>query len=142
MPPKEKPQRPTLFGLLGIYAIWLGALIAILTIPSLSFLGVLAGVLVLLVWLPCWAWVNWCLVTDHLPATYASVAVSLIVIVLLGLQLHLDVGSIGYRLVQSGWLEPREVGRLNWLEFILHLGVFYSLYPLWRWLRRAFERTS
>ena len=136
-----KPNRPTLTMLLGIYAIWISTIVAILTIPSLSFLGVLAGALVLFVWLPYWARVNWSIVADDLSATYATIIVSLILIVLLGLQFRYDVSSIGYRLVQSGWLEPREMGRLNWIEFVVHMSVFYSVYPAWRWFHRVFART-
>ncbi len=140
MTSKLKPNRPTLTILLGIYAIWISAIVAILTIPSLTFLGVLAGALVLFVWLPYWARSNWSIVTEDLPATYATITVSLILIVLLGLMFRYDASSIGYRLVQSGWLEPRETGRLNWIEFIVHMSVFYSVYPAWRWFRRAFAR--
>jgi hypothetical protein len=136
-----KPNRPTLIMLLVVYAIWISAIVAIITIPSLSFLGVLAGALVLFVWLPYWARVNWSIVADDLPATYATIAASLILIVLLGFVFRYDASSIGYRLVQSGWLEPREIGRLNWIEFIIHMGVFYSIYPAWRWFRRVFART-
>jgi hypothetical protein len=62
--------------------------------------------------------------------------------VLLGFVFRYNANSIGYRLVQSGWLEPREIGRLNWIEFVIHMGVFYSIYPAWRWFRRVFARAS
>ncbi len=136
-----KPHQPTLMMLLVVYAIWISAIVAIITIPSLSFLGILAVALVLFVWLPYWARVNWSSVADDLPATYATIAVSLILIVLLGFVFRYNASSIGYRLVQSGWLEPREIGQWNWIEFVIQMGVFYSIYPAWRWFRRAFART-
>jgi|GEM_PF-5934395 len=135
------PKRPTLTLMMAIYAVWIGSIIAIFTIPSLSFLGVLAAALVLFVWLPYWARTNWSFVVEDMPATYATIIVSVILMVLLGFIFRYDANTIGFRLVQSGWLEPRELGRLNGIEFVLHMGVFFSIYPTGRWLRRVFART-
>jgi hypothetical protein len=134
------PKPPSLVILLGIYSIWISAIVATITIPGFRFLGVLTCALVVFIWLPYWVCVNWSIVADDLPATYATIVVSLIVIVLLGLMFRYDASSIGYRLVKSGWLEPRELGLLNWIEFSLQMGLFYSIYPAWRWFRRAFTR--
>ncbi|MCP5557937.1 MAG: hypothetical protein H7A55_09320 [Verrucomicrobiaceae bacterium] len=136
-----KPNRPTLTVMIAIYTVWIGSIVAIFTIPSLSFLGVLAAALVLFVWLPYWARMNWSFVVEDMPATYATIIVSVILMVLLGFIFRYDAKTIGWRLVQSGWLEPRELGWLNFFEFVLHMGVFFSISPTWRWLRRVFART-
>lgn len=134
------PKPPTFVILLGIYSIWISAIVATITIPGFTFLGVLACALVVFIWLPYWVRVNWAIVAGDLPATYATIVVSLIVIVLLGFMFCYDANSIGYRLVKSGWLEPRELALLNWIEFIFQMGLFYSIYPTWHWFRRAFTQ--
>ena len=137
MKSNTKPNRPTLSMLLGIYTVWISAIVAIITMPSLSFLGVLAAALLLFVWLPYWARVNWTFVVNDLSATYATITVSLILLVLLGLMIHYSGESIHFRLVESGW-SPWLLNCIEWFSYVV---VIVGIGPTWRWFRRAFTRT-
>jgi hypothetical protein len=129
--------RPSFLVLAVTYAVWLSVITAILTVPSLSILGVLAGVMVLFVWLPFWAYQNWDIVVSDPPSTYATIVVAAILVLLLGLMFRYDLQSVAYRLVQSGWLQPKDMLHVNWVEYGLHMTIYFSIYPIWQRLRRV-----
>lgn len=127
--------------LLGVYVIWVTAIALIITSPSLSFLNVLAGAMVLFIWLPYWARVNWTLVAGDIPAPLATVTVSLILILVLGLRFYYDISAIEDRLIKSGWLDHRFFMRSEGFDFVVSMIIFFSIQPAWRWFRRVFTQT-
>lgn len=130
----SKPQRPSLAFLLGTYALWIGAIAALFMHPISAVGGTIAWALLLFVWLPLWAWMNWSTVVEDLPATYATIVVSLLLILLLGLNFEFGFTSIVYEFFQLS--NPNVYDTLvTWL-------VIFSIPPIWRKLRRLFTRVT
>lgn len=130
----SKPPRPSLAFLLLTYAFWIGAIAALFMLPISGFGGTVAWALLLFVWLPLWAWMNWSTVIEDLPATYATLVISLLLILLLGLNIQLGFTSIAYEFFHLS--PPKRFDPLViWL-------VFFSTPPIWRTLRRRFTRTT
>jgi hypothetical protein len=133
---RSLPSRPRLGVVLLVYVLWLGTIAAIATRAELEPFSGIAIMLSLFVCLPYWAYKNWADVVADLPATYATLMVAALLMVLFCIQLNWDVSSLRYRAVQSGLMQPKETWRLDALEYAVYLIVFFNIPPLWRFLRR------
>ena len=137
-----KPARPSLTVLVITYALWIGALTALFLSPPSAVWSPIAWALLLFVWFPLWAWMNWSTVVEDRPATYATVIVALILLTLLGASFQFDIRSIAYQLTKLGWLETDDHYLVYPFEFLLTMLVFYSIRTTWHAMRRLFARAT
>lgn len=138
--------RPSIVVLLLAYAIWIGLIAVIATSSRLSFFAIDALVLVLFITLPYWAYRNWSWVTEDLPATFATVIVALMFLVLLTAHFNWDRAPSLNWPGKAGPLNPAHAGKPPyWLEFfvvqIAVYGTLSSWHTLRRWIARALGQT-
>ena len=72
--------RPSAWVLLPVYLAWIGIIVAFNAMPTYYPVGVLQGVMVLVIWIPIWAYFNWSVLVDDLPSTYSSIIVALVIV--------------------------------------------------------------
>ena len=126
--------------LVGVYLVWLVALFALFTRPELSRWGVAGFALLLLIWLPFWAWRNWTLVAEDPPATAATVCVALLHLSLLGWHLQTGDAGMGALLEALGFERPFKPQAESRLSFLLIVLAVHATPPLWRLLKAGWAR--
>lgn len=133
----ERPGKPALA---AVYFLWISLIASIALIPQLDFLSGVAFVLVIMIWLPVWAYANWSTVTADLAATKASLAIAVIATALIGVWFKLGVDPIVDQLVDFGLVASANAFKhSNWIEFILFTISWLGLSELWHIFRRKFN---
>jgi hypothetical protein len=133
-------QRPGRGSLIIVYSIWIGIIAAIASIPELAFLGIVAFVLLLLIWMPYWAYRNWSSITEDLGATYATIVVTVIATFLLGAYVKSGAEPLVHLLVSSGIMDKNDqVVHGNWIEYVAGQICLFTLFLLWQFLRKKLQ---
>lgn len=120
-----------------VYACWIAVMLAIFTVPQLSFLGVFGFTLLLLIWFPWWMFRNWADFVADLSSTYATLTMFIVIEVGATFYFRWDGAFIWHVLVQLGLSDSPNVRPVGFAEFALDMVLYYSVYPLWR-LSKAF----
>ena len=128
-------KRPPLWVLLLVYAVWLGAIVVLATIPCLIQFGVITAFLFLFVWLPYWGYRNWQDVVTDPPATWATIFTALLILAYLFAFFRFDIPE---KFSHSEKLGQTPDVSLTYHAF--HLMLIWSIGPFWRFLKRRLQK--
>jgi hypothetical protein len=125
---------------------------AVIQIPALHPLGVVAFVMVLFIWLPLWAYFNWSAVVSDIPATCALSGMAIMATLTMQLDIWWEDSEARetLRLMMLGthfpsmeiWFTPWPVKVLDALPECVLFGILMSWDFVPRWISNRFTRTN
>lgn len=150
--PGKTPRSPALWVLGLAYLTWIGFIAAVMHMPERLPFGVVAFVMVLLIWLPLWAYRHWTDVASDWPATWSIIGMAVLATFAMQVDVWWEESEarqvLSQMIVSTSfpakpvWHTPWPVKVIDALPEGLMLGIVLCWGVVREWISKRFTRES